>query len=56
MTDEPVKKPKGKKRKWLIALAAAVAAISMASEVGLLPPLVGELANQALDEIAPPPE
>jgi len=56
MSDNPVSKPKGKKRKWLIALAAAVAALSMASEVGVLPPLVGELASALLDQVAPPPE
>lgn len=56
MADKPVtKKPKRSKKKWLIVLGALVGALGMASEQGLLPPLVGQLAVEALDELAPPP-
>lgn len=55
MENEKPRKMKGKK-KWLVVIAALVGALGMASEVGLLPPLVGQLAVEALDQVAPPPE
>lgn len=46
--DNPVRQPKRKKKKWLIALVAVTGAALTLAEVGLVPPLVGEVADQLL--------
>ena len=46
--DNPVQKPKRKKKKWLIALVAVTGAALTLAESGLVPPVVGEVADQLL--------